>query len=527
MASTSSIEIFEHTLLKLLIRRGTNAERLNVILNEGELGFTTDSMKLYVGDGATFGGVQVTGSKFLGAAGDITTLSPADINDLAFSTSFNGLYYLATGDGATLSDWVEISKLYTTSDGTISIDGSNNISLGDVAGAGLEKDINNRLEIASEIAVDVINKKTDPNTTYLEIPSKIAVGVQSYTLPEIGIINGYAKLNPNGIITWDDFEGTNNAFVNTEVLPVGTIVAYTNSVLPSSNKFLFCNGAYIKCNTYPALSSIVNTNFGALSTNGSDTYFKLPLLSAIQSNVNYIIKSRSDDVANCLISLFDTISASIGGTPVGAINPLSGQYTIGLKTVGAPIDMGFISINNKGQIDNYDNSTPGVNGVAAPNATPIVHTQSFINFLRTPVEIVSDTIWGTVLSNWSKTFKVFPAITNVLGLSAIPTANIPVAAKNIILDVQGKSTNIDNCLLAGAPNVDSLSVAATSVLGSNEYLMYTSTSTNSRTGGQIIIPLSGTDSNPLSGTPNTRTFAMRGFNTSNAQLSVRVIGWTL
>ena len=41
------------------IRRGTNAERLTITPAQGELIFTTDTKKLYVGDGSTVGGVAV------------------------------------------------------------------------------------------------------------------------------------------------------------------------------------------------------------------------------------------------------------------------------------------------------------------------------------------------------------------------------------------------------------------------------------------------------------------------------------
>ena len=53
--SAGRIEITENTLLKLLIRRGSNTERTNVVLSEGELGYTVDTRRLFVGDGVTTG----------------------------------------------------------------------------------------------------------------------------------------------------------------------------------------------------------------------------------------------------------------------------------------------------------------------------------------------------------------------------------------------------------------------------------------------------------------------------------------
>jgi hypothetical protein len=56
------------------IRRGTNAQRLLITPAEGELIYTTDTKKLFTGDGTTLGGVAVdTGTvAFSGIASDVT-----------------------------------------------------------------------------------------------------------------------------------------------------------------------------------------------------------------------------------------------------------------------------------------------------------------------------------------------------------------------------------------------------------------------------------------------------------------------
>ena len=45
--------------MALQLRRGTNAQRASVIFDQGELVYTTDTKKEYVGDGSTAGGIQV------------------------------------------------------------------------------------------------------------------------------------------------------------------------------------------------------------------------------------------------------------------------------------------------------------------------------------------------------------------------------------------------------------------------------------------------------------------------------------
>ena len=45
--------------MSLRIRRGTNTQRTGGILDQGELGYTTDTKKLYIGDGVSYGGKNV------------------------------------------------------------------------------------------------------------------------------------------------------------------------------------------------------------------------------------------------------------------------------------------------------------------------------------------------------------------------------------------------------------------------------------------------------------------------------------
>ena len=67
--------------MALRLRRGTDAERLLITPLEGELIYTTDTKKLYVGDGITVGGNAV--DALGGGGGGLADLSQSSINDLA------------------------------------------------------------------------------------------------------------------------------------------------------------------------------------------------------------------------------------------------------------------------------------------------------------------------------------------------------------------------------------------------------------------------------------------------------------
>lgn len=54
-----AIEIDQNTIIRLLVRRGSEAEKNSIILAQGEPGYAIDSKVLVVGDGITYGGVKI------------------------------------------------------------------------------------------------------------------------------------------------------------------------------------------------------------------------------------------------------------------------------------------------------------------------------------------------------------------------------------------------------------------------------------------------------------------------------------
>lgn len=51
-----AFEITSDTVVKVLVRRGLESERTNTLLSEGELGYSVDLKRLFIGDGYTLGG---------------------------------------------------------------------------------------------------------------------------------------------------------------------------------------------------------------------------------------------------------------------------------------------------------------------------------------------------------------------------------------------------------------------------------------------------------------------------------------
>ncbi|CAB5226341.1 Intramolecular chaperone auto-processing domain containing protein [uncultured Caudovirales phage] len=110
MANT--IQVTSDTVVKLLIRRGTDFDRKNVILSQGELGFTTDTERVFVGNGVTLGGIIVGNKSTVTNTGKETISNPFP-GDLVFETQNTdgaptNLLYIQNKD----SLWVNAHPVY-------------------------------------------------------------------------------------------------------------------------------------------------------------------------------------------------------------------------------------------------------------------------------------------------------------------------------------------------------------------------------------------------------------------------------
>ena len=115
-------------IIKLKIRRGTNAQRQSIVLEQGELGYTTDTRRVFIGDGGTLGGSSI------GCTAHAPTItSNARLNlvnavkgDIVSDNSL--LYQLTGSDASQTSSWVFIGPKVDESSITYT---SNNLAVKD------------------------------------------------------------------------------------------------------------------------------------------------------------------------------------------------------------------------------------------------------------------------------------------------------------------------------------------------------------------------------------------------------------
>ena len=96
------------TIIKLKIRRGTDAQRANVVLEQGELGYTTDTRRVFVGDGTTQGGIPVSNIFHAPIDSPVNLVYErnAVLNDIVYAGT--SIYQLTDGNYDSLANWKKI-----------------------------------------------------------------------------------------------------------------------------------------------------------------------------------------------------------------------------------------------------------------------------------------------------------------------------------------------------------------------------------------------------------------------------------
>lgn len=380
------IEIFENTLLKLLVRRGTDVDRKQVVLSEGEIGYTVDTKKLYIGDGQTKGGIPVTGSSFLGSVPDVTAFTSAISGDLAYDNDDNVFYAFKGGNPANITDWQNIGGTYTSGNGTIAISNTNKITVNKLSagnfssnalGSGIKLDGSNKIALSSVIAINTI--KIEPGSNYLNLPSNISVNSTGFTLPSyVGGPGKFLTSQYDGTLDWVEAgDNTNTIYVagTASQIPVGTIMPFI-SAGSSPPGWLLCNGQSVPGSSYRELSAVIGTTYGGNSVSFNVPNFVNKAIYGVQSSPStsttfnlasgsnsvlsasgalYIIKAKPDTVVDATITVKSPLSAVLDGATVTdtTVSALRGNLTISAPSVLTdianlmfPINSVYLTIND-------------------------------------------------------------------------------------------------------------------------------------------------------------------------------------
>lgn len=358
--SAGRIEITENTLLKLLVRRGSNSERLVIPLSEGELGYTVDTRRLFVGDGITQGANVVSLFLYFGTGHPYTWAAEAEVGDVAYDSIAGGVYRLASKPYNTQSNWTlftgplanrvdQESIVLDQSTGTISVGVVSGTQIDPaLAGLGLQFSSPRVLQTTPNQEFDVI---TTRDNEYINIPQNIqfgqAGGSSIFKLPSYD--------GPQGaVLTTDSFGnlafqlpgiGTSYLVLSSNQVPVGSIVQYgsggafnkSSSSVPHG--YFLCDGSTKDGTIFSALCAAIGLYYG-----GSGSNFKVPNLTA--SDYVYIIKYLEDVVT-------DVTTITVDGVSLTAYNLDSGNFqnTITLPNTGIDFLLGVPDYVSKTYVD--------------------------------------------------------------------------------------------------------------------------------------------------------------------------------
>lgn len=178
------------------VRRGTNAEREQYVYNAGEIIYTTDSKRLYVGDGSTYGGVVVGNKTWI--TNNFVSLGSINKYDLVYRTDLSNFYILTGDNKNSLDNYLQVSG--NISGGSYTLPPATTTTLGGlIVSTGLTVD--NTGAVALDIdnsTIKISNNKLYVNTSIL---SSIVVpyatsSTTGTVIPKNGLsVNGNGELN--------------------------------------------------------------------------------------------------------------------------------------------------------------------------------------------------------------------------------------------------------------------------------------------------------------------------------------------
>jgi len=160
---------------KLIFRRGTDATGGTITLNQGEPGFTTDTKRLYIGDGTvTLGqpiGIKNWNIKNFNTANFTTTFSGSEIGDIVYDDYSNHVFFLTAWPGTLRANWAKIDFIVDVDDSTIELNTASAIQLknygiqtihlnSNIVGQGLLGAAGSPLRVdVDNISIDINNNK--------------------------------------------------------------------------------------------------------------------------------------------------------------------------------------------------------------------------------------------------------------------------------------------------------------------------------------------------------------------------------
>ena len=399
MANT--INVTSDTVVKLIIRRGTNTDRQTVVLASGELGYAIDIKRVFVGDGITPGG-NIVGNKNFGILQGIERFTGiAQDGDTVFQdvkstgASDNTLYAFKNGQ------WLSVSPQYGSP-----FDYSSGVLL--FNGAYLSLDANNSI-------LNIANSLSAAN----------ALSANSVTIYSQPVF---------------DTDGTNKLYVDTQIaIAEATDQAFTVSYV--GNNYVPLSGSTTMFGT---LSSTVNMSVSTGPSVGNDvtnkTYVDWAAAAALSAANNYT-GNRFLPLSGGTLNNSVSSAVTRNDAPAVYIKQLGSAPALVVQDTNRSTPQSFY-------VDNYGSVGVGTIPVGGGAALTVLGTASASN-------VLANNVWvNSVGSGFSapavNAVALYTANSEVLRVNASGNVGIGTTSPQYKLDVTGNANVTGNVTVNGA-----------------------------------------------------------------------------
>lgn len=319
-------------IVKLKVRRGTDAQRRSVVLDQGELGYTVDTKRIFVGNGVLSGGINVASKNHTPLTNYFSLSNTnAQTGDIAIA---NNLVYQLTGtDFSILSGWANISQSFDSS--IFTYDGSNVVSIGDNTLDPLKLV---STKVNGGLTVDITGLYARLNAATLALTSG-DIGIKDGGVGPIQInssVAGTALTGGNGTPLGVRFDPASLYLKNGNTLAVSSVPAGAIN-FNSLNSSWFGTGLI-----YDLPNQQIKTNITEVdsTTIYKDLTGRIGLLPGAIESVNELPYISSDTYGRVVLnrsSIFDTVSclSATGGGPLSSL--FTGSPNQSLSGFGLPV----------------------------------------------------------------------------------------------------------------------------------------------------------------------------------------------
>lgn len=322
---------------KIKIRRGTNNQRKSVRLDQGEPAYTTDTNRLYVGNGVLSGGVSVTTKNHVPLT-NFSSLSAtySEIGDIA---SIDNIFYQLTANPYT--DITKWGRIATKVSQEFEYDSSSTINL---KLSGLSASKINPNTVDGGLFINNNKLQVNYNPTFFGLSAnKLSLNAASITTRELlstSFGNGLSGGNGNTITLRTN--PTNFSFVGGVLNANYTSLYQSISSYSGKSKFFAPVSLYNSLTTLSANGNDISTFDGVLyqmngsSANQLSSWTDISDKKAVQRSVfNTLTGSSSLNSNNTLSSIFNgtpahTITGAIPGLELTKFEAISSN---GISTV--------------------------------------------------------------------------------------------------------------------------------------------------------------------------------------------------